>query len=455
MHLSLEILRSADPDLPVGSAQELDSDESRELALGRAKRSDIRMANDDLRISKSHARVYFEQEDLFLADSSTNGTVLNDEVLKGEVRQLEDGDCIVIGPYEFRVNIEDPIHMPSNLFDEDDEENALPAPDPNEQDFFDPWGPDEVQNPPTAPPAWPPRHPLSEGPESNVVLRPPGPVVRDENVTTTPVFNPVDFDPSPLLVRDDEPTPAPVDREKPGSRQPTPILPRPPLPGPVSPPLSETDSGTKCWEAFLRGAQMDDDEVPAVTDHIAHFERMGQLFQLFVSGTLQLMKARDAVRNHFGMENTIFHSEANNPLKLTNVESALANLLRPREARGYMEGETAVDEAMKALAQHEHALIAATRDGLDSLFEPLRPQNFELEKGTGRASWFAGLGARGRAWEGFCQEYERYVGNRSYMDKYREQFSKTYEEELEAHKHQSSGGEHHHPANSKKQSKIQ
>ena len=451
MRLSLEILRSADPGLPVGSAQELDSDESRELAFGRAQGNNFRMTQDCLRISKSHARVYFEQEDLFLSDSSTNGTLLNDEVLKGEVRQLEDGDRIVIGPYEFRVNIEDPIHMPLSLFDEDEDENAPHAPDTNDQEIFDLWGGDEVPGPPPAPPAWPQRHPLNDGPESNVVLRPPAPVVRDENVTTTPVFNPVDFDPSPPLVREEEPTPASADREKPGSRQLTPIPPRVP-PGPMPSSLSETDGGTKSWEAFLRGAQIEDGEVPAVTDYVAHFERMGQLFQLFVSGTLQLMKARDAVRNHFGMENTIFHSEANNPLKLTNVESALANLLRPRAARGYMEGENAVAEAMKALAEHEHALIAATRDGLDSLFEPLRPQNFEQKKGTGGASWFTRVGARGRAWEGFCHEYERYVGNRAYMDQYREQFSKTYEDELDAHKHHSPGSEQSRPANGKKKS---
>lgn len=70
------------------------------LSIGRSKDSDVRI--EDRYASGLHARV-FSREGRFLVEDmdSTNGTLLNGAILKGEA-ELIDGDTIQIGDTEFR-----------------------------------------------------------------------------------------------------------------------------------------------------------------------------------------------------------------------------------------------------------------------------------------------------------------------------------------------------------------
>ena len=71
------------------------------LSIGRAKEADVQI--EDRYASGLHARVFSREGRFFVEDmNSTNGTLLNGAVLKGEA-DLIDGDTIQIGDTEFRL----------------------------------------------------------------------------------------------------------------------------------------------------------------------------------------------------------------------------------------------------------------------------------------------------------------------------------------------------------------
>jgi hypothetical protein len=74
------------------------------LSIGRSKESDVQI--EDRYASSLHARVFSREGHYFVEDmNSTNGTLLNGAVLKGEA-ELIDGDTIQIGDTEFRLEAE-------------------------------------------------------------------------------------------------------------------------------------------------------------------------------------------------------------------------------------------------------------------------------------------------------------------------------------------------------------
>jgi hypothetical protein len=73
------------------------------LSIGRSKESDVQI--EDRYASSLHARVFSRENRFYVEDmSSTNGTLLNGAVLKGEA-ELIDGDTIQIGDTEFRLEV--------------------------------------------------------------------------------------------------------------------------------------------------------------------------------------------------------------------------------------------------------------------------------------------------------------------------------------------------------------
>jgi hypothetical protein len=71
------------------------------LSIGRSKDSDVQI--EDRYASSLHARVFSRESRFFVEDmNSTNGTLLNGAVLKGEA-ELIDGDTVQIGDTEFRL----------------------------------------------------------------------------------------------------------------------------------------------------------------------------------------------------------------------------------------------------------------------------------------------------------------------------------------------------------------
>ena len=76
-----------------------------QFLVGRDPQCQLRPASQA--VSKQHCAVLLRDGKVFLQDfGSTNGTILNEDVVQGDERQLNDNDSLKIGPLDFTVRIE-------------------------------------------------------------------------------------------------------------------------------------------------------------------------------------------------------------------------------------------------------------------------------------------------------------------------------------------------------------
>ncbi len=126
MKLSLVVLsagKAAGQAIPVNLSQ---------FIIGRDKQCHLRPISP--LISKRHCAILVKENKAFIRDfDSTNGTLVNDQPIKGE-HELADGDVLKVGPLLFRVNLQrtSPVNAPTPLpgkrldtLDDDDSIAAL------------------------------------------------------------------------------------------------------------------------------------------------------------------------------------------------------------------------------------------------------------------------------------------------------------------------------------------
>jgi predicted component of type VI protein secretion system len=76
-----------------------------QFLIGRDPECQLRPASQA--VSKQHCALIVRGEQLYLKDfGSTNGTLLNDSIVKGEERQIQNNDSLKVGPLDFTVRIE-------------------------------------------------------------------------------------------------------------------------------------------------------------------------------------------------------------------------------------------------------------------------------------------------------------------------------------------------------------
>jgi len=112
-------------------------------------------------------------------------------------------------------------------------------------------------------------------------------------------------------------------------------------------------------------------------------ESFGRILRIVVSGTMDLLRVREGVKDEFRMKMTTFKASDNNPLKFSaNVEDALHNLLVKRNA-AYLPPVEAFRDAFQDARNHQMAMFEGLRAAFDSMLREFDPQALE-ENSTSR-----------------------------------------------------------------------
>jgi type VI secretion system FHA domain protein len=412
-------------------------------------------------VSARHAEISFRDGVFYLTDTSLNGVAIGspaNRLARDQPCALESGDHLFIEPYELLVSI--------------DGWAARPAPDSR----VDPFAPDQ----PFAPD---PRSPIIDSPSQvldggevdplKLLGGAPGPAAAR---TAIPVVPPVDdplrahyqppqveASPAPPasetseippdynpLIRDDSfagPSPVisrPVPSPGLGGRTRDPVAPSlrtPAVPGepPVRPPLPpdlppHEANGAGDLADVLKGAGL---EGVAVTPELAR--SFGQILRVVVSGLMDVLQARQRIKEEFQMRHTRLTPTDNNPLKFSaNVEDALHNLLVKRNA-AFLGPVDAFGDAFDDLRHHQLAMLAGMRVAFESMlaeFDPDRLQEqFDRQAGKGALPL---LPARMRYWDLYRERRREMVQDpeaaftrlfgREFACAYEEQFRRLKEE---------------------------
>ena len=416
----------------------------------------------DREVSGSHAQITFRNGVFYIEDTkSTNGIAMNaaeNRLAPSRRYPLTTGDRIFIRPYVITVTIGDePAARPVRS-------SADVARDP----FFtaDPFADDGVfSNSPFPVGAEAGAHELdpdhlipgpakrsakrvdipaaSSGSLLEGYYRPPDPIAeqpspakRSHDAIIPPGYNPLEGDsaisdapvpvepftppppPPPVLPR---PTPPP-----PRAAEPTPIpAPRaaeePPSPRPE--PTAQIDVGAVLERMGLDGSV-------AATELERHF---GEILRVVVAGVMEVLRARQEIKDEFRMHLTQFRPTENNPLKFSaNVDDALHNLLVKRNA-AYLAPVQAFSEAFEDLRHHQLAMLQGRRAAFDAMLEQFEPDYLqkEFDKQLKSGSLLS-VPAKLRYWDMYRERCRDMVQDKeaAFRKLFGEEFAEAYEVQL-------------------------
>jgi type VI secretion system FHA domain protein len=382
-------------------------------------------------VSGKHARIRYDKGIFYIEDNgSSNGVRVNaaDNRLKsGEAYAIKDGDLILIDPFEIRASItqdiqerapvRDPFEIPSGTV------QAAPLDVAPEPEPFDPGDlfPGQKKEPKKqAPPNdWRPISPEHEH------FKPP--LVEP----VTPASNnqiPDDWD---RKERDIFVTPA--------IQRPIPPVAPPVAPRPVVAPVAASEATLR---QALKGAGIEVEGL-AITPELA--ENFGQILRVVVEGVMELLQARQQIKDEFRLKATTFKKGDNNPLKFSaNLEDALHNLLVKRNA-AFLGPVDAFKDAFVDLRFHQMAMLKGVRDAFDGLLEQFDPN--QLQKDFDRQAKKGALlqaQVKLRYWDLYCEKVRDMVSDADADESFRElfgdAFAKAYEKELASLKSQARAG---------------
>jgi type VI secretion system FHA domain protein len=182
------------------------------------------------------------------------------------------------------------------------------------------------------------------------------------------------------------------------------------------------------FQAFLQGAGVQGVDV---SPELA--KNLGQILRVVISGVMDILRAREQIKEEFRLRTTVFKATDNNPLKFSaNVEDALHNLLVRRNT-AYLGPREAFEDAFRDVRNHQMAMLAGVRVAYQAMLAQFDPQRLQadfdrqLKKGA-----FLGAPARLKYWDLYGERFRGRVRDEDscFRDLFGDEFAKAYEEQL-------------------------
>ena len=161
---------------------------------------------------------------------------------------------------------------------------------------------------------------------------------------------------------------------------------------------------------------------------------LGQIFRVVVAGVMDILRARQQLKDEFRMRQTQFRPADNNPLKFSaNVDDALHNLFVKRNP-AYLGPAEAFGDAFEDLRDHQLAMVAGLRVAFESMladFDAARlEEQFERQH---KKVALVSIPAKLRYWDAYRERSEKLMKDvdATFRRWFGEEFVKAYEEQLE------------------------
>jgi type VI secretion system FHA domain protein len=170
----------------------------------------------------------------------------------------------------------------------------------------------------------------------------------------------------------------------------------------------------------------------AITPELA--ENLGAILRVVVDGVMDVLRARERIKDEFRMRMTTFKPADNNPLKFSaNVDDALYNLLVKRNA-AYLGPVAAFEDGFQDIRNHQVAMLAGMRVAYDTLLKSFDPEQLQerFDKHGKRGGLLAGP-AKMRYWDQYRERFHDMVKDpeSSFRELFGAEFARAYEEQME------------------------
>lgn len=414
MILTLEVIGEQAEDLGAGSRKVFDAIGG---TIGRLPDND--WVFPDPYVSGRHALIRYLNGKYFIEDTSTNGVFVNtpdNRVSRTESHQLHDGDVVYIDAYQIRVTI---------------------AKDPQAAERDDPFVQLQKRAKGGTRQIPPPRPPVPEEDRTASMVKRPGAHAEEDHPTGTVWFGSGDMSsgPKPALpgarAKAEPPRPAPAAPARAAPRRaPAPAAVRP---VPSSPPPRAAHAPGGADTAQLK-ALLDAAGIEGLDPSSEAARTLGAMLRAAVGGMMEVLRARERMKDELRVRGTTFKVANNNPLKFSaNVDDAFHNLFVKRNP-AYLDPAAAFEDAFHDVRDHQAAFLAAMRLAFESMLSQLDPHRLQddfdrqIKKGS-----ILGVPAKLRYWDLYRDKYSGLAKDASgaFRTLFGDAFAKAYEEQLE------------------------
>ena len=353
--------------------------------IGRSLHNDWILPDPDRFISGRHATIDFKGGIYYLADTSSNGVYVNDEmepIGKGNPRRLFDGDRLRMGDFEIEVSVDSGESLAMPL-----EAEPSVAPDNIEQ-FVD-----------------------------EVSLRTGMQMLEEDEITGDEEFQSVLFGGSG---KKDKPEPEiEIKIDVPGKTK-----------AADSPSVNVT--AEDLFDSFLDGLGVSRVELHPSIDRPQMMLTAGQVLREFVEGTTNLLTSRANLKNTFRLDQTTVLPRHNNPMKFSDNTNDLLKQLLVGDEGEYLGAQDSIREVCRDLINHQNAFLDAMNSAFIEFADRFDPD--ELQEGFDRTmgNKLFSFSSKAKYWQLYCDLYPIITekGGGRFPQMFGEEFVKAYERQV-------------------------
>lgn len=363
--------------------------------IGRSLHNDWILPDPDRFISGRHAVIDFNGGTYYLADTSSNGVYVNDEmepIGKGNPRRLFNGDRLRMGEFEIEVSVD----SGESLVVPMDEKPSV-APDNIEQ-FVE-----------------------EDSLRTGVKL------LEEEEITGDEAFQSALFGGAA-----EEPEPEP----EPDS----------------DPPLKDVGSNSTdapvgvtaedLFDSFLDGLGVNRVELHPSVNRPDMMLTAGQVLREFVKGTTNLLSSRANLKNTFRLDQTMVLPRQNNPMKFSeNTNDLLKQLLLGGEGE-YLGAQDSIREVCRDLIHHQNAFLDAMNSAFIEFADRFDPDELQdgFDRTTGKKLF--SFMSKMKYWQLYCDMYPIMTekGGGRFPQMFGEEFVRAYERQIVEYQRFDRGG---------------
>jgi type VI secretion system FHA domain protein len=416
MILTLEVIGDQAEDLGAGSRKVFNAIGG---TIGRLPDND--WVFPDPYVSGRHALIRYVSGKYFIEDTSTNGVFVNtpdNRISRTESHQLYDGDVVFIDAYQIKVSI---------------------VKDPEAAERDDPFAQLQARGKGGTKQIPPPRSPAGNEADrtENMVKRPARGGEEHSEGTVWFGLSDMSSGPKPALpgararaeAQRPAPAPAPVVR---GPRRPAaPAAAAAPAVKAV--PSAERRAANSPDTAQLK-ALLDAAGIEGLDPSSEAAQTLGAMLRAAVGGMMEVLRARERMKDELRVRGTTFKVANNNPLKFSaNVDDAFHNLFVKRNP-AYLDPAAAFEDAFRDVRDHQAAFLSAMRLAFESMLSQLDPNRLqdEFDRQIKKGS-ILGVPAKLRYWDLYRDKYSDLAkdAQAAFRNLFGDAFAKAYEEQLE------------------------
>ncbi|MBU2713333.1 type VI secretion system-associated FHA domain protein TagH [Zooshikella harenae] len=158
---------------------------------------------------------------------------------------------------------------------------------------------------------------------------------------------------------------------------------------------------------------------------------LGKVIHKTIEGLIRLMMTRANLKNEFRMSMTMIRTQENNPLKFcVSADQAITQML-VNPLQGYLDTESAVEEAFLDFDKHQLAVMAATRSALNHMLSRLDPERLEQRFEDSKSKGMSFGNKRARYWEAYKEFYQDILEEENvFQALFGNEFASAYEEQI-------------------------